>query len=299
MADDGFDELFKEAADAWFAEEFDYDNHKDSIKKARQRMLNLDAFKEMKAYLSSEQNIRECEPFEQLNEKFTALAKQYDGSFDELYRDIEARTCRREYAKGGGSLHRGFYSPRASDLVVGNSKRGRLLKRAPKDNRPTYEYLFDSNDDLICVYGFGDRFGSWWLYDTELLIYEPDRVLGLDFSTYEGQNLDFISECRYDGNGLLMRYEGAVCSLAYLGEECLEIQVEEFDYTDGLLQVLHIYDYNPAWPLLNHYKYVFNRDEDGYLSTYTVEDKSGVFSNLRKRYPDTGLPTYKVLARRK
>lgn len=37
-----------------------------------------------------------------------------------------------EYAKGGESIHRGYYCPSlVYDLVVGNVKRGRLYKRKP------------------------------------------------------------------------------------------------------------------------------------------------------------------------
>lgn len=80
------------------------------------------------------ENFKTYEYFERLNQKYILLQKQYADSFPKLYDDIEPKVFRREYSKGGACIHRGFYSPSASDLVVANCNRGRLLKKPPKDN---------------------------------------------------------------------------------------------------------------------------------------------------------------------
>jgi len=110
--------------------------------------------------------------FEQLNKKYILLQKEYRNSFHDLNKDIDSKVCRREYAKGGATLHRGYYSPSAADLTVGNCSRGRLLKKPPENNNYDYEYLFDNHDKLICVRNYTDEFdGVFSVYSIELFIY--------------------------------------------------------------------------------------------------------------------------------
>ena len=134
-------------------------------------------------------DICEIERFENLKQKYIILQKKYADSFNVLKENIERNVCRREYAKGGEFLHRGFYSPSCLDLVVG-VKRGRLLKKIPKDNKYTYEYLFDASNKLICVYKNED-FGGRQLKVVEYLIYNDESVLGLLFDSAELPTLHF------------------------------------------------------------------------------------------------------------
>lgn len=107
--------------------------------------------KELIDFNRSEEYLKECENYEILNQKYIRLQKQYNGSYHELNKAIESRIYRREYSKGGKNIHRGFYSPSNLDLVHNNCNRGKLLKKSPKNNNYDYEYLFDSQNNIICV----------------------------------------------------------------------------------------------------------------------------------------------------
>ena len=259
-------------------------------------IFEIDCVKEVLEYNQIKENLSNCEPFEQLNQKYILLQKRYADSFQKLNKDIESKIYRREYSKGGATLHRGFYSPSSSDLVVGNCSRGRLLKKPPKDNSYDYEYLFDEQDNLICVQKYSDEFdGVFSVIAIELLIYEQDKVLSLEFDSIQNRGPTFMSECQYE-NGKLMKYESVLCELYYGGKSCTEINVETFEYADDLLKSFCWYRYSPVIQLLDQYKYTFGRDEEGYLSTYTVEQLGGY-------EPETNLnekpETYKVRAKRK
>lgn len=68
----------KEVADRHIKSgEFDAD-------KLTEDFMNIDAFRDMKAYLQSEENQREIQPFEALNQEFVSLHAQYK---------IRLRTC--------------------------------------------------------------------------------------------------------------------------------------------------------------------------------------------------------------
>ena len=251
-------------------------DYQEKLEEGIRRSLGItdDRWKQYNDYLASKENFEACEPFERLNQKFLSLARQYKKAFDELFSDVEARACRREYCMGGETIHRGFYSPSAMDLVVKGVRRGSLLESASYDDEYTHEYLFDDRDNLICIYRYTGAGGSRCLYETEILVYEDGRVLALTFSANVVLGLCLISECRFD-DSLLISYEAAQCPYADAYGRCQEVQVEEFEYLDGLLQSFAHATYMPANHSLRQDRYTFMRDEEGYLSTYTVERLDG------------------------
>ena len=267
-------------------------------KKSLQKLFEIDGLKEAAAYTKSEENQKNCKPFKQLNQKYILLYKQYANAFHELSKDMESKVCRREYAKGGECIHRGVHSPSRMDLVAGGMNRGRLLRRQPKENNYNYEYLFDKQDKLICVYRY-DLYGETpKLAGTELFVYKEDVVLSFEFDYTEwcGYSLMCMSECQYE-NGKLTRYERVLCSfLGVIGKDCTEINVETFEYADGLLQALYWYRYMPSIQILDQHKYTFVRDEEGYLSTYTAEQIGGF---KPKTEFDLGSIIYKVRPKQK
>lgn len=273
------------------------------LEKWSKELWGIDALKDINAYYKSEENLRDCEPFEQLNQKYISLHKRYNGLFNELHEDVKSKVNRREYTKGGTGFHRGFYSPSMIDLIVDGINRGRLLKKPPKSGNHTYEYLFDEEDRLICVYFYG-KYDSTYKPDiAELFVYENDKVLSFEFeyTDWNGYKIARISECQYD-NGSLMRYEIACCSLlgvegvGDLGKNCGEINVETFEYAGNLLQSFCWYCYNPSVHSLTQEKYTFNRDEEGYLSTYTLKQLGGF---RPKTNFDREQVIYKVRVKRK
>lgn len=244
------------------------------FEKLTREIYEIDEFQGLLAYNQSEENKKNCEPFEQLNQKYILLQKQYSNSFHQLSEGFESNVYRREYAKGGEGFHRGVYSPSMMDLVVGGANRGTLLKRPPKDNKYHYEYLFDVQDNLICVYAYSNLNGIFKLVNTELFVHQPNIILSLVYDSDENHSLGLVSECQHE-NGRLMRYENVHCDLFIGGKGCVEINVEIHEYVDDLLQSLHWYRYMHSIQLLDHEKYTFTRDKDGYLSTYTVEQIGG------------------------
>ncbi len=234
-----------------------------------------DAEKKIDAYTRSEENLKECEPFDELNKKYLSIKKKYDGMYQEFNTAVKASAYRREYAKGGLTIHRGYYSPSQLDLVVGGSKRGRLLKKFPKSGVYDYEYIFDDKDNMICCIkqdGLGGEVRK--PVSAEFFVYESDKVLSLIYDLNSYLELRKISESHYV-DGALVRYESALCVLADYCGGCTEIEVEEFGYDDSLMRSIMHYHYMPKIKLLDKHRYIFERDAEGYLSTYTYEDLSG------------------------
>lgn len=227
--------------------------------------------------------------FEQLNQKYVSLCEKYNGSFERLNEEISSKAYRYEYSKGGLSLHRGFYSPSSLDLVVKGLGRGRLLKKKPTSNKFDYEYVFDNQNRLICVKGIGHNTSA----KIEFLLYEDNRVLSFVYDWFGNFNhLSLISECQYDGDKLI-RYESAFCIASETKYKCVEINVEETNYENGLMKSVLWSSFSPIMKLLSQMFYVFDRDESGCLTTYTSEELTNPNSIYR------GLVSVEVLKRRK
>lgn len=260
----------KEVADRHIKSgEFDAD-------KLTEDFMNIDAFRDMKTYLQSEENQREIQPFETLNQEFVSLHAQYKNSFEDMHRDAEQKAFRREYASGCMSLHRGYYSPSHIDSIAQGASRGHLLKR--KGSRYTYEYVFDADDNLICVYGYGYYNKSRVPVTTELFVRKKDIVQSFIFERdmIGRKNLDYISECRYK-DGKIMEYRIAFCrridseSSAKRGKQCDEVDVEAYDYEGDAIKTFRWYRYLTSMKMLSADKFTFTRDESGKVLSFNSE----------------------------
>ena len=210
--------------------------------------------------------------FEQLNKKYMLLQKQYAKSFEKLSDDILSKGIRKEYSKGGVTLHRGLYSPSSLDLFVGGAGRGKRLKKLPSSNHFDYEYVFDDQDNIICCKKWSDELNnSFCVVSVEFLIYKQDKVLALEYETNRDCELVAISECQYEAT-LLTRYERALCNPLQENKNCVEVNVEEFEYTHSLFTSVCWWRYAPAIKLLDKSIVTFHRDEEGFLSTYAIRE---------------------------
>jgi hypothetical protein len=254
----------------------------------------IDELKKLDQYLKSAENLKNCEPFEQLNLKYISLQKRYANSFHDLYKDLESKVFRREYAKGGEVLHRGFYSPSSLDLIVGNYNRGKLLKRISNNTKYSYEYLFDAQNSLICVYSYYIVEDVFKLISTELFVRNQNKTLSLVFNTDDDYSLSFISECQFE-NGKLISYETALCELLDSEVYCSEINVETYEYVNDLMKSMCWTRYSPSIKLLTQEKYIFSRDTDGFLSTYNIEHIGGFMPKTQEFQSEQ---IYKVRLRR-
>ena len=256
------------------------DNKEFDADKLSDEFMSIDAFRDMKAYLQSEENQREIQPFEALNQEFVSLHAQYKNSFEDMHRDAEQKAFRREYASGCMGLHRGYYSPSHTDSIAQGVSRGHLLKR--KGSRYAYEYVFDADDNLICVYGYGYHNKSRVPVTTELFVRKKDIVQSFVFERdLNGwKNLDYISECRYK-DGKIMEYRIAFCGLidsessAKRGKQCAEVDVEAYDYEGDAIKTFRWYRYLTSSKMLSADKFTFTRDESGKVLSFNSESIDG------------------------
>jgi ferredoxin-thioredoxin reductase catalytic subunit len=95
--------------------------------------------------------------FKDIISELITIRNEYENKFSQLRTSTEKEVARFEYSKGGETIHRGYHCPSlVLDLIVGNAKRGRLLKRKPEFGKYSYEYGFDIENRLIRVRGVNE-----------------------------------------------------------------------------------------------------------------------------------------------
>ena len=167
---------------------------------------------------ASEEYAQLCEHFAGECLRLSETAQQLVLRIPELIVFSEENTVRRELAGGARFTHHGVYCPSPIfDLLVGNARRGRLLKRPTILSKPTHEYGFDANGRLL------------WCKDPqrqtiEYLVYENDRIYGLILS--RENKLGTLTEEVYE-NGKLVTYNIAqflfnICDCNELYTECYQ-----------------------------------------------------------------------------
>ena len=256
LGDEGYEKLAAELFDK-------------ALKVAQDDILhNHPIFKEQTAYCESEKNLKDCEPYDELDRKFFEMKRQYESSFEAMRKAAEAAAYRSEYSKGGECIHRGYYSPSAADMYVTGSCRGRLYKRTPKPGQYDYEYVFDKDGYLICVKKYAADLDG--ICSIELFHREAERTFSFIFNAFD-KDLEGITECRYE-NGKLNRYEFA---LAFFDDRCVEINVESFEYDGEMLKTAYVDSYSVRSKLLKKNKYTFSRNAEGCITEYASENMSG------------------------
>ena len=232
----------------------------------------------------NDEKMRQVEPFSDLVQKYREIYEQYKKEFDALYEKNIHNVSRYEYSRGGEVMHRGFYSPSSTDLVAGGCGRGRILKNKPKNNNYHYEYWFDKDNQLICVKkdaGYEELFSP---NEIEFLMYESECCVSLIYSI-KSKELNYISICYY-AKGKLRQYELAQVSDYERQFICHEVHMESFEYEENKLLTMELCVYSPfrrgikncrvkfwnknKYPYMCWDRYVFEHDENGKLSAYTV-----------------------------
>ena len=113
-----------------------------------------------------------------------------------------------EYCSGFRFMPRGYYNPSpVRELIVGNEKRGRLLKQLTSRTKRYYRYLYDDG-----VMRRTDLFNGGKLIETTYLFHDDNIVweIGKYVQPQNDSSIPIISKEVYE-NDVLMEY--SVCSL--------------------------------------------------------------------------------------
>lgn len=210
-----------------------------------------------------------CRHFTAECARLEAIARDLYARKEELQAHCDAATVRKEYASGS-TLYRGFYCPSpVYDLIVGNTHRGRILKRITKASTPSHEYGFDANGRLLYCKSFYMERHSY----TEYLVYGENIVHGITVD--RSGRVSTITE-EIHAQGKLQQFLHCLCTPTKGGFSCREIDCESYEYDDeGLFRCTRCHFSSPSKdipevPIYRCDQCLFER-KDGFLTGYTSE----------------------------
>lgn len=218
------------------------------------------SWKEFNDYINSKENREKCKPFLLDCQRFAATAERYKDQCQLFFDELVDEVVREEYAVGGEILHRGYYCPSPIlDIVVGNGNRGKLLKRLTSRSHPTYIYRFNKDDRLIIVENQNGikeiilRDGS---IETGIEFSKRCEILSLTECIYSGSQIQSYSHCLYDSNTKISD----------------NYHLENYKYSMDGLESADLFRFSNFRnkPLIRHDKYLFQHDEEGFLSHYKL-----------------------------
>ncbi|KAB7709063.1 hypothetical protein F9802_02765 [Bacillus aerolatus] len=194
--------------------------------------------------------------FKETISELANIKNEYKSNLSQLRNLTEREVGQFEYSKGGETIHRGYYCPSPIyDLIVGNAKRGRLLKKKPEFGKYSYEYGFDNQDRLIRVRGVNEFTTPISRFDEEYLIYEKDIIYSVEFSNTGEINV--VSKCTYnDGN--IVKYERSLV----IFEEDADLHFEKYYYKNNKLSEVSIFQVTPSIEMYGEQKYTVELNED-------------------------------------
>lgn len=219
-----------------------------------------------------------CQHFSRECARLQTVAQDLYVRKEALQAYCEEAAVHKEYASGS-TLHRGYYCPSPTyDIIVGNTKRGKLLKRLTVVSKPSHEYGFDANGKLL--YCKWLRKGKP-IY-TEYLVYEDQCIFGITVS--QDGNLAVLTE-EILHNGTLTDYSYGLFLPKDGSFFCVEISQEHYTYdAEGLFTcdmhrfmqtpfvhpgiAEHVLAVIPKAVYQHIGKYQFRR-ENGHLISYT------------------------------
>lgn len=181
------------------------------------------------------------------------------------------------------TLHRGFYYPSpVYDLIVGNTKRGKVIVQPKATDNITHHYFYDCEMNLFQIDSVYHGKTSY----TEVLIRHGNEIIGL--TTDQNGVLAAVTKEEYQGNRLrsfiiLNCYSTDKCYV------CYNYQEEHYYYDSlGLCSCRFIMLSPKSNHLVNAF-YEFDR-QDGYLTAYM--ECSG-------KYPEVDPKRYRITKKRK
>lgn len=161
------------------------------------------------------------------------------------------------------TLYRGSLFPSLIyDVVVGNTKRGRISSRKPK-GKDYYIYYFDNNQ-----LAFVEQIIDSQLASIEVIIPGKSGVVyGFNYTLGE---LSYVNECRYDDGKLVEHFH--MFYDTSLDIEYYRLLSEQYTYENDKLHKVQMKEFDSA--IINYSKldYIFKYNEDGKATSYSAID---------------------------
>ncbi len=246
----------------------------------------------MQEFVSSPEYRKGMDRFAQEKLAMEQLAQQLEAKLPAIRSLAEAETLRTEYASGS-DLHRGFYCPSpVFDFIVGNTHRGKLLKRLTSRSKLSHAYGFSCDGRLLwCKW-----LKNGAVTNTEYLLRDGEEILGIMHDS-QGYLNTLTKEVYREGK--LQSYAcGSFSPIDCENQRLHLLFIEDYAYDSDGLQSCQQHDYTVipkdipkpmrklmrsmslgSEPIYRYEEYIFER-ANGLLSGYRNQGR--LYTGCRK-----------------
>ncbi len=185
--------------------------------------------------------------------KFEDIIKEKTDKLKNTYVTAMKKVVREEFCSGS-DLFLGFYCPSpVFDLIVGNTHRGKILKRITKRSVISHKYGFDIDGKILIIDDFNNNTNCIYEYENDVVI----------IICYTNEEIEYIVECEYDDCGRIIKYTFG----SLLSNKCDEIEQEIYKYgNDGMETVT-------TWHCISVCDNIIKMNEK-WIKSYPVNEKS-------------------------
>lgn len=218
-----------------------------------------------------------------------------------LYEQAQKRVTKVEHGSGGYGVFRGYYCPSVYQPLSMGERRGKVLKRATKSSRVSYEFCYEGRN-LFLVKRFADPFfedsEKGTPVEVEFIQRKGDVEIGLQFNWQEEHELEMIHVCQYDGDWLVnvrtFEYYGELEQnpeqSRNAGRPFVEYHKEWLEYQGTQLKRVNVVEYNSmdadvfdaAGDTLIPDRITFIHDNEGNLVQYFYQDEHDCLWDVEK-----------------
>lgn len=198
--------------------------------------------------------------------RLNSIFEEYKPNCKSIYKKAIKQAYKKEYAIKGEYLHRGYYCPSPiADIIVGNAPRGKLLKRVTSRSKPTYEYEFNKQGEIVIARNLcRDTLES---QNIEIILHKDRCHIGILFYLDKNEyiTIESINESVYDKSNRITSFAKGII----YNSKIQEAECEIYSYNEFGLKTVECY----SW-IGNSYtgdKYTFEHDIEGNLSEYICE----------------------------
>lgn len=227
---------------------------------------------EIKMWENSPNFIKKKETYQAEKEELQAYIKKYTGKRADLEKACQLHTKTQQYTIGAANMQRGALCPsKIFDVVIGNVKRGRLVKKITKQ-QPSYIYFFNGEGRLLKAEQVRKK-DSQYDYLVEYILYEGDCEIGITYRLGEiiGEELAYVTRV-IRKNGKLISYEWGK-DINEKKNIMRKLYSEKYFYDeDNLVKVDMVELFSGH---LKHNRYFIKINEQGQALSYTSNEIIG------------------------
>ncbi len=161
------------------------------------------------------------------------------------------------------NINRGYFCPSLIlDIIVGNAKRGRLIQNRTPKSATKIEYIFylDNENRLSAIEHIPNEY--------EIIFY-PNHKISQGILFTENSKRILFTETQICGEQIQSFIQSEYDREAKM---ITDYYGEFYNYTAQRFSSVDVFRMQTSFSGFEHVKYIFQRDEEGWLKTYRIEN---------------------------